>query len=661
MATMQNLLTRFLRNKPRTKTVTTKTSPLGQMMEQFELEMRWVPATFNPAPGVGTISAAIAIASPGDTIQLSAGDYSDWVVIPANLDGLKILGVPGTTLRPLNNDPFELNGNGSGHLISVLADDVQISNISFNGAGTGNASVLPGNLSLGGTPIWASKAITNYQGLTDINSIGNITITNNVFTNFGGHAIAFDMTLTGGTIANNTISNYGIENGQSPFTGATNADLRYQPWAGVSLLNNSYANVTNNTITVPANNYGVRFDNLLMTGASATIANNTVSVGQGGIGITLNFLYGTSSGITVANNTVDVPNSVTTSSLMNTRGINVYSVFNSVPVFLNNNTIGGGVSNGTFDRGIDLWNVGTLVDVNGGSIAKAAVGLNVDGIDPYFGNGTAGATVVDVANLTVNVSGATFIGVQATNLAGTTPQIAPALPNPGRQNVVTSNVTINLTGGSVNNAVANAQDVRACGTDATFRATINLLGSITGASKQSQVGANGFIVDARALRQWDFGTTAQGAAGYTPFVPGSPTTTVNSTTGVGFVGNNPIFFSQAVGTLLTKDIVRGGSTAPATFHVPAAAGTYTLTFNVGWTIGGQPATTTVGVTGSSLASPVASVTRSTVGNGVIAGPAANNTITITGVTLLSDGFLNFNFSTTASNWVVSGLTVNRIS
>lgn len=642
MATMSNLFRRILRRslKPRNTTFRRKFSPLSQVMDQFELELRWVPAILTPAPGVGTISALTV--NPGDEIQLSTGTYFDFVVIDDASVTLHALPGNSPVIAAPLNDVTEQLGNGSGHLVSVLASDVTIANITFNGSGLLFAGNATSSVNIGSTPIWASKGISNSLAPGGGVSIGNLTITNNVFQNLGGDAISLNSTVSGGVISNNTIGTYGGESCLSP-------------WAAIFLGDNSMANVTNNNINTTSNNYGIQVDNI---GASdnACFSNNTISVAQGSIGITINLTYTNAGDITVANNTISAASGVTSSTPFRTRGINLFSIYSGA-VSLNNNVINGP---GTFDRGIDIWNVGPNASITGGSVSNAAVGLKVDGVDPYYGAG--GGTTLSVANATITGS----IGLQVLNQNTAQFPASPILE--GRNADVTSNVTVTVTNGAVNSTVVSGNAiVIASNANATFEARVVANGSLSIGGGIQRTGDMAIFQDNRSPKRYDFGSGPT-LAGYLG-VPG--TAIYSASAGYGFSTTLSTWNTAAapITNALTQDGVRGGALAngaanttwsPAnangTFRVDLGAGNYTVTAFVGSRVafGGYNKSTIV---------------EAIVGNTVVATYSANTTYASPFASGNLSSTLTLGAATTVEfrmraplgfNWAVNGLTITAV-
>lgn len=660
MATMSTLFRRILRRslKPRNSTIRRKASPLGQAMEQFELELRWVPAILTPLPGTGTISALTV--NPGDTIQLANGTYFDFVRIDdANVQLLGAIGGNSTIAAPYNDVTESLGfsanfptGNGSGHLVSVIASNVTVANITFNGNGKLFSGAATSTVNIGTTPIWANKGVTNSlsPGYFDGNdvyhsnatSISCLTVSNCTFLNLGGDAISLTNTAIDSTLTLNKISRFGAE-GSS------------YPWAGIWLGDNSMANVTYNNITITGENYGIAVDNNAGSPAG-NISNNTVSVGQSGIGITINLTYGTAGAITIANNVVTA-NGTTPSSPAKTRGINLYSIYNGA-VTLTNNTVNG-TAGGRFDIGVDVWNVGPNVSINGGSVGNAAVGMQVDGVDPYWGaTPPSNPTNLVVQNTTISGS----IGLQVTNSNQTLP---PAQVSAGYTGIPLTNVLVTLANGSVASTAVGGNAISiSSNSNATYEARVvadgnlaisGLVAKLGGTSNQS------IFQDNRSARFYDFGTGTTLAPGSLAVPPGA---IYSLAQGYGF---NTTLSGWNVPGVALQDGVRGGalangaangcfspSPAAANFTVNLAAGSYSVKAYVGSKVpyGGTFKSTTIDAyVGGSIVSTYSANTSSSFANGTLSSV----------ITLLTPTQVDFRMSSpNGYNWAVNGLQIDKV-
>lgn len=153
----------------------------------------------SPADACPTITAALAVASSGDTIDLGSGTIADNVVISADLTGLSVVGsaTGGSTT---------VSGGGGGPVIwiqggaSVTISDLTITDgtasapstysggIYNQGAATLEDDTVSGN---------SDSGIGNYGSL----QISDSTVSGNYGTGFGNYA---DATVTNSTFSGNT-------------------------------------------------------------------------------------------------------------------------------------------------------------------------------------------------------------------------------------------------------------------------------------------------------------------------------------------------------------------------------------------------------------------------------------------------------------------------
>ena len=544
---LSNLFTRLLRRASRPpQTVRRRPTPLGRVIDT--LEERWVPAVFLVSGENGSnnaIQTAINGATAGDVIVVAAGTYDENLIVPAGKDGLRILGAQAGTnataargaesiVVPFNNDPSD-TGNGTGHLFSVLSNGVTIDGFTLEGVNGGNQ---------------AGKGVTNYLVANGTpGTAGNLTVVNNVIRDLQGDGVSL-MGSLGGTISRNAIGNYGLQANRTP-------------WSGVFLGDNSIANVTNNAITATANNYGIDVESLSNSPAPSALSNNTIVVAQGGIGIVVNNLFGSPASVgalTVADNVINTT-SATALADEPTRGINVFSVSGGIGVALNNNVIGNAAT-GSFDRGVDLYNVGGNVTLTGGSVAHSTTGLQVDGVDNYYGApaGNAGSGVT-VSNVTI---AGTTTGVFVRNLASAQSPLNANIPAlPGRIGTPTGNVSVTINDGSVTGGAGGAVSVQADGSQSFYaNATLNGNVPFTGALVRTanSTRANIFynaVVDGTAGNDTLVLTRTAAAAGNVTYVLNGgaavPLVGVTSFTFNGLGGNDVMNATVPAGGLLLNN------------------------------------------------------------------------------------------------------------
>lgn len=180
-----------------------------------------------------TIQAAINAASPGDTINVAAGNYSENITIT------KALTLAGPALAPA----AERDGSGEASLISAHINP-SVSGVNISGFTFNDGSVILGekvaiylNNNVSNITINNNRFIGNYVGtnetkvvaiVTTSNGSSNISVTGNYFS---GHETAFyanpganTVTFSGNTVVN---TRYGT---------------RFISTNGITLTNNAYIN-----------------------------------------------------------------------------------------------------------------------------------------------------------------------------------------------------------------------------------------------------------------------------------------------------------------------------------------------------------------------------------------------------------------------------------
>ncbi len=342
-------------------------------------------ATINVVPGPGTpIQTAVSAASPGDTISVAAGTYTEQVVIDKNLtltgagSGTTIIQAPDPLVLDVYNRYNIVLFNGS---ITVEFSGFTVqgprANLNFGIAARGGATAnihdntikdIRDSLSLGAQRV---KALI-------VDGASTATITNNTIIGYQKEAI--NVWASSATITGNTIT------GDGPI--ATIAQN------GIVITSGSTATVTNNTVT------GNAYDGPSWTaigilaygaGPGVTIQDNTVNNNSANI-VGLN-----SDGIQIEDNQVSDSSPVDQNAA---GGITVQS--DGLPltgITISGNTVqnnlSGGVSTGA---GLDLYNI------NGATVSGNTVnGAYSDGIligesgniaftnNQFSGNGMASA------------------------------------------------------------------------------------------------------------------------------------------------------------------------------------------------------------------------------------------------------------------------------
>ncbi|MCE7926486.1 MAG: HYR domain-containing protein, partial [Haliscomenobacteraceae bacterium CHB4] len=411
-----------------------------------------------------TIQDAIDAATPNDILEACAGTYPELITVNKaltingpqdNVDAdTRFAAFTGGPANPKANPSVEaiitaptnnpLGGNpGANDLIRVLASGVTINGfvIDGNNPALGASAVVDGVVD-----IHARRGITNIDNANGFNPLNNLSVQYNIIQNVTSRGVSLANNgplSTGCVITENVIRKFGSD----PVNGGQ----------GVILFTNAYADVTNNTVDVPTNNIGLHLQNFYSNGSMSWSGNN-VTVGQDAIGIHANLFYAPTATLTISGNTVNAASGVTGISDY-TWGINVWSVQVGSTVAVTNNTVGS--SGGEFGRGINLWNLPTTntVAVSGGTVGNSVVGINLDNIDPYFGAGSATTANVTTTALTGNT-----IGIRA--------RAESLTPAPGSgSNVVSGNVTLNLSGVAVDGGNFGIQSVAPSGS-APYTATV---------------------------------------------------------------------------------------------------------------------------------------------------------------------------------------------
>ncbi|MBX9582848.1 MAG: right-handed parallel beta-helix repeat-containing protein [Gemmataceae bacterium] len=409
----------------------------------------WVANTrYVTAPGTpdadatdadSSIQRGIDAANSGDTVNVEAGTYAENVTVDKTLTllgaqagndadtrqaafvgGAADPSVESIITAPTNN-PTGSNP-GANDLVRLVADNITLDGFVVDGS----------NPAVGG-----ANDIDARVGVTTVDDQGNYIITsglviqNNVIQNVALRGINLDNDGTAPAVHHLIDGNH--VRGFGP-----GGD-------GIILFWNAYTDVTNNTVVDTAGSgIGINLQNFFGAGEAMTWSGNTVTVGQSGIGIHVNLFYAVGSELDVTGNTVNAAAGVAPTAAENTWGINLWSVQNDADIDLTNNAVG--TAGGTFDRGINLWNLPTTgtVLVAGGVVARSQVGINLDAVDIYYGNGAS--STVDVSGVTVTGTGAAgSVGVRVRAAALTT----PPLDLQGGTNTVTGDQRLNLYGGSV--------------------------------------------------------------------------------------------------------------------------------------------------------------------------------------------------------------------
>jgi parallel beta-helix repeat protein len=305
------------------------------------LEGRWVPATITVNPSQ-SIQAAVNAASPGDTIQLADGTYTQTVTVSRNnanvlLNNLHFQGQhPGMAiLTPpasigSTDAVLDLNGVTSVQIQNLVVDgNAQVFDAGIRVRGGGSATIQQTtirNTYNNGTGIlgYGIRVGDNGDVLGSLTP-GTAKIQNSTITNYNKGGIIVDGQGSSATIQNNTItgsttdpnglttvSQIGVQvsNGASGRVQNNTITHNYFDFTstivalGVEIFNTTAATVVNNN-NLPANESGIEvkqssnvqvlnndvdngaFDGIILTQATNNLVKNNEVNGAGGDGITV--------------------------------------------------------------------------------------------------------------------------------------------------------------------------------------------------------------------------------------------------------------------------------------------------------------------------------------------------------------------------------------
>jgi len=150
------------------------------------------PGTIRVPQNYPTIQAAINAASPGDTIQVSAGTYNENVVV--NKAVSLIGGNPSTTI---------IDAKGTGTVVSVTTSNVVITNFTIKNSGSDwpNSGILIDGFSL--CTISNNIIVNNWYGIWLTDSSNNVLSGNTVTNNQYG---VWMETSSNNTLSNNSLT-----------------------------------------------------------------------------------------------------------------------------------------------------------------------------------------------------------------------------------------------------------------------------------------------------------------------------------------------------------------------------------------------------------------------------------------------------------------------
>ncbi len=261
---------------------------------------------------VCSISAAIALAAPGDTIRIAPGTYVENVMIAFDLD---LIGTGGAGVTVVD-------GGQTGSVITIPAavtvaiDGLTLTNgLALQGGGVD----VSGNLTLSNSTISGNRSTTSGGGgIGSYYGFGTVTITNSTISNntadfFGGAINVYggNLIITGSTLSNNTAAEYGgavaMTDGTLDMTDSTISgnQVTYGFGGGLELGGSSSVTLTGTTISGNSSpNGGGAFD---VFGGSFSLTNCTLSGNSAEYGgaISMVLTYGANSltNVTITGNT----------------------------------------------------------------------------------------------------------------------------------------------------------------------------------------------------------------------------------------------------------------------------------------------------------------------------------------------------------------------
>lgn len=417
--------------------------------------VRWDADTLYVTQSSGSIQRGVNNSNAGDTLEVHVGTFSENVLVDrellirgaqfgadADVRLAAFVGGKGdpaveTILTADTNDPV-----GTEYLFRIVADDVTVDGFVVDG----NNPVLGASaVNVGGVAVHASRAFVNRDLGDTVVSLDNLLVEHSILQNFGTDAVRIDDTST-------------AEVDQSVILRAR--------FHGVFAMNDSFVDVVDTTIEVPANALGIRFQSAMADRGSTTfITDNRITVNAAAVGIEMLSLDLTGiSPVRIDDNTINAEASVTGQT--GTFGINLRDVVGDTDLTLSDNDVG--AAGGQFDRGINLFDLPATLNVrfSGGSVGNSVTGVQLESVD--FSGPASGDTVVDFNGLTTDASCVTGLRVIA---------VTVGLDSP------TADVEIRLVNGSISaSGTAIQVDSDTASVSATVDATLSDVTAPTGAS-----------------------------------------------------------------------------------------------------------------------------------------------------------------------------------
>ena len=437
-------------------------------------------ATQHNVPAGGCIQDTIDIASPGDTINVAAGNYNENVNVDKQI-----------TLQGAGRDVVTVTAQNTGaHVFGVGANNVNISGFTVTGAtGDWKAGIRLAN-GVQNCNIFNNTASNNYTGIY-LYSSSNNALTGNIANSNTHYGIFLYISNNSNTLTGNTTNfntSFGIylwSSSNNTLTGnIANSNTHY----GIYLYSSSDGNaLTENTCNENTNN-GIQLayssNNNTLTG---NIANsNTGTYDYYGI-----CLY-SSSGNTLTEN------------IANSNGYGIYLWFSS-----NNNTLTGNTTNLNTNKGI-------YVDDSSGNTLTGNTANSNNNIGIYLDGSSDNNLTGNTANSNTN-EGIYLIESSNNTLTGNTANLnaygiylrgyssSPSSNNTLTGNTVSSNTSYGIyvscySSGKVNcnNIVGNGGGVYNSGTgNPELDATQNWWGDASGPTHASNSGGTGDAVSDR--------------------------------------------------------------------------------------------------------------------------------------------------------------------
>jgi len=357
-------------------------------------------------PAFSTIQAAINAASPGDTIKVCPGVYTEQVYVdkPLSLLGaqagmdartravapaMESVIIPDVSSPDPSAGPFVV-------LIYVDADDVTIDGFTLDGD---NPS-LTSSVNYGGANIDAEDGISGFE-----TSYDNVLVRNNIIKNLSYTGIDFypsgTAACTGNEIKQNRIENLGGDFGD----------------IGVLIYNDFYAAVDDNLLDDVST--GIQTGNFHLAGGPATISGNDVAARN--VGIFHNLHYQNASNFTIANNDVSaVPDSYSSGYWV---GMILWSLQTGVSATLTDNTVDGSGSDQADLWGYDIWNLPTTAtpSITGGSVTGVTLGMQISNFQTTYLSAQLPGTDVLISGLNINADDVgIWVEDSASNINGST-------------------------------------------------------------------------------------------------------------------------------------------------------------------------------------------------------------------------------------------------